>query len=230
MHERAVCASRPRPAYAASCARILYTPHLARDVAPTLLSRHFFSVSSGLPAITTTHICDRVMDLGNRLGQEPTQHTRQHRRTDATLTDRPLLIAIVIPCSAYKHLHDFEQRPSFLCLSPLCALLPAAGLKAASWCAPPHPHPTQATSGVCCTGLDHSSSLTHTHFSCSAITHTGLNLLEQIFRASVHRPFSHGRPVDVFTSLSTCQSQCVCACEKRVAGVSGDARCQCVYC
>ena len=121
MHERAVCASRPRPAYAASCARILYTPHLARDVAPTLLPT-FFSVSSGLPAITTTHICDRVMDLGNRLGQEPTQHTRQHRRTDATLTDRPLLIAIVIPCSAYKHFHDFEQRPSFLCLSPLCAL------------------------------------------------------------------------------------------------------------
>ena len=132
------------------------------------------------------------------------------------------------PCSAYKNLDDFEQA-EFFSVSPL-SLLPAAGLKAASWCAPPHPHPTQATSGVCCTGLDHSSSLTHTHFSCSAITHTGLNLLEQIFRASVHRPFSHGRPVDVFTSLSTCQSQCVCACEKRVAGVSGDARCQCVYC
>ena len=41
-----------------------------------------------LPAIrTTTHICDRVMDLGNTLGQEPTQHTRLHRRY-TTPTDR----------------------------------------------------------------------------------------------------------------------------------------------
>ena len=209
-------------------ARESYIHRISRETSRRRFSRHFFSVSSGLPAITTTHICDRVMDLGNRLGQEPTQHTRQHRRTDATLTDRPLLIAIVIPVVHIKTL-TILSKPSFS-LSLRCLLLPAAGLKAASWCAPPHPHPTQATSGVCCTGLDHSSSLTHTHFSCSAITHTGLNLLEQIFRASVHRPFSHGRPVDVFTSLSTCQSQCVCACEKRVAGVSGDARCQCVYC
>ena len=98
-------------------ARESYIHRISRETSRRRFSRHFFSVSSGLPAITTTHICDRVMDLGNRLGQEPTQHTRQHRRTDATLTDRPLLIAIVIPCSAYKHLHDFEQRKAALSLS-----------------------------------------------------------------------------------------------------------------
>ena len=183
MHERAVCASRPRPAYAASCARILYTPHLARDRADASRPTFFLSVSSGLPAITTTHICDRVMDLGNRLGQEPTQHTRQHRRTDATLTDRPLLITIVIPCSAYKNLDDFEQSHSvspLFCSSPLhVKVKPRHGAHRRTR--------TRHRPPLGSAGLDHSSSLTHTHISCSAITHR-LNLLEQIFRASVHRP------------------------------------------
>ena len=66
-------------------ARESYIHRISREIAPTLLPRHFFSVSSGLPAITTstTHICDRVMDLGNRLGQEPTQHPSIRGNTDA---------------------------------------------------------------------------------------------------------------------------------------------------